>query len=90
MFVTLEELKESLRIETDDDDELLTTILDSATHTVKDILRVVELQDSGVSVAKMGVLYAATYMYEHREEADFNEMNLTLRALLFGERSSEF
>lgn len=90
MFVTLEELKQSLRIETDDDDELLTTILDSATHTVKDILRVVELQDSGVSVAKMGVLYAATYMYEHREEADFNEMNLTLRALLFGERSSEF
>lgn len=90
MLVTLEELKDSLRIETSDDDELLTSILDSAERSVRNILRDKKLKDKEKKSAKMGVLYAGAYLYEHREDADFNQMNLTLRALLFGERSSEF
>lgn len=89
MLVTLEELKNSLRIETTDDDELLTTILDAAHKEVAHVMRKRSL--SGTKpVAKIAVLYAATYMYEHREDADFHEMTLTLRALLFGVRKEVF
>ena len=39
---------------------------------------------------KIAVLYMIAYLYEHREEADYAELNLTLRALLFGMRKAEF
>ena len=39
---------------------------------------------------KIAVLYMIAYLYEHREEADYSELNLTLRALLFGMRKAEF
>jgi hypothetical protein len=35
-------------------------------------------------------MYAAAYLYEHREEADHHAMLLTLRALLFGVREGGF
>ena len=40
--------------------------------------------------AKTAVLYAAAYLYEHREEADHHELMLTLRALLSGIRQEGF
>ena len=40
--------------------------------------------------ARISVLYAAAYLYEHREEADHNALALTLRALLFGSRKEGF
>ena len=43
-----------------------------------------------VENAKMAVLYAAAYLYEHREEADHHAMMLTLRALLSGSRKEAF
>ena len=89
MLVTLDELKDSLRIETDDDDELLTTILEFAHKLVTQVLRVKSMKGKK-PVAKTAVLYAATYMYEHREDADFHELTLTLRALLFGARKEVF
>ena len=35
-------------------------------------------------------MYAAAYLYEHREEADHNALALTLRALLSGSRKEAF
>ena len=40
--------------------------------------------------ARIAVMYAVAYQYEHREEADHNQMLLTLRALLFGIREVEY
>ena len=40
--------------------------------------------------ARISVLYAAAYLYEHREEADHHALTLTLRALLFGSRKEGF
>ena len=40
--------------------------------------------------ARIAVMYAAAYIYEHREEADYGELALTLRALLFGIREAAF
>ena len=91
MLVTLEELKGYLRIDSDDDDELLDSLLSSAEKTCADILRLPEgTQLEDTANMKVAVLYCAAYLYEHREEADHNRMNLTLRALLFGDRSDVF
>ena len=38
----------------------------------------------------MAMLYATAYLYEHREEADHNDLLLSLRALLMGERKAAF
>ena len=35
---------------------------------------------------KVAVLYAVGYLYEHREKADYTELTLTLRSLLFAIR----
>lgn len=39
---------------------------------------------------RIAVLYTIAYLYEHREDADHNQLNLTLRALLFGVRKEKF
>jgi len=38
------------------------------------------------SVMRVAVLYALGYLYEHREEADYHALTLTLRSLLFAVR----
>ncbi len=42
------------------------------------------------SVLNVAVMYALSYLYEHREEADYNELTITLRSLLFGIREGKF
>ena len=39
---------------------------------------------------RIAVLYTVAYLYEHREEADHNALNLTLRALLFSSHEGGF
>ena len=40
--------------------------------------------------ARLAVMYAVAYLYEHREEADHKTLTLGLRALLFGVRETGF
>lgn len=91
MAVTLEEMKNYLRVDHDDDDALIGHLLQSAERICMDIIRTddrrVLEQDENVKTA---VLYAASYLYEHREEADHHAMMLTLRALLSGSRKEAF
>ena len=42
------------------------------------------------SQGQIAVMYAVAYWYEHREEADHQELTLSLRALLFGIRKEVF
>ncbi|MBQ9032595.1 MAG: phage gp6-like head-tail connector protein [Parasporobacterium sp.] len=37
-------------------------------------------------IMKVAILYAVGYMFEHREKADYTELTLTLRSLLFAVR----
>ena len=91
MAVTLEEMKNYLRVDYDDDDSLIGSLLQSAEKICMDVIRT---DDRGVlekdENAKTAVLYAAAYLYEHREEADHHAMVLTLRALLSGSRKEAF
>lgn len=91
MLVTLEEAKNYLRVDTVDDDRLIETILSAAHQMSMDILRT---DDPAVleqeADAKVAVLYATAYLYEHREEADHKALVLSLRALLSGSRKETF
>lgn len=91
MIATVEEVKHSLRLETDEDNDLIAELTGTAERLVMDILRISEAEDlTSVSAAKVAVIYAAGYLYENRTDANYNRLNLTLRALLFGDRGDEF
>lgn len=91
MLVTLNEMKNYLRVDYDEDDALIESMIGASERLCMDVAR---MDDEGefarVENAKISVLYAAAYLYEHREEADHRALTLTLRALLFGARKEAF
>lgn len=91
MSVTLTEAKNYLRVDSSDDDGFIQTLIQTAEQMVTDISRLSEeyLMEQG-NVIKIAELYAIAYLYEHREEADYAELLLTLRSLMFGVRREVF
>lgn len=91
MVVTLEEMKQYLRVDYEDDDQLITNFITSAEQLCRDVLRAEEEDDlSADGKVKTAVMYTVAYFYEHREEADHHDLILTLRSLLFGSRKEAF
>ena len=91
MLVTLPEMKQYLRVDTDSEDELITNIIKTAESICQDVARLDEAAfEEQSAVTRLAVLYAAAYLYEHREEADHSQLVLTLRAMLFGVRKEGF
>lgn len=91
MLITLDEIKNYLRVDFDDDDELLTAFLASGQQLCMDVARIKDVAVFEAEPnARIAVMYAVAYMYEHREEADHKVLTLTLRALLFGCRQEGF
>ena len=91
MVVTLEEMKQYLRVDYEDDDQLITSFIASAEQLCQDVLRADETTDlEKDGTVKIAVMYAAAYFYEHREEADHHDLALTIRSLLFGSRKEAF
>lgn len=95
MEVTLDEAKTYLRVSSSDEDELITHLIASATGIVQDIARSPDEEwESGEEKIlirmRIAILYTVAYLYEHREEANHSQLNLTLRALLFGVRKEDF
>lgn len=88
MIVTVDEMKNYLRVDDNADDDLIKSIIGSSEKLCADILRVEELPSQ--ENTKVAVMYAAAYLYEHREEADHHALTITLRSLLFGDRKEEF
>ena len=90
-MLTLAEAKLYLRVDYDEDDNLIEKFIESAKQLCMDILRTDDesiLEEDRNSPVAM--LYAIAYMYEHREEADYNALTLSLRALLSGNRKAVF
>lgn len=90
-MITLEEAKSYLRVDFDDEDEMIESLIQSSIKHSMDVARVYSEEELSKNPnGKIAVLYMTAYLYEHREEADYSELNLTLRALLFGMRKAEF
>lgn len=101
-LITLEEAKEYLRVDTDDDDALIGSLLISAGRLCSDVARLTDAEwaevdaipakgDSAEIISlraslRVAVYFTLAYLYEHREEADHHGLLLTLRSLLFSVR----
>lgn len=90
-MLSIDEVKLYLKVDQDDEDDIITGFILSAERMVADILRsdtdtLVENQP----ITKIAVLYATAYLYEHREDADYHNLMLSLRAMLFGVREVQF
>lgn len=91
MIVTLEEMKNYLRVDYEDDDALIVSLLSSAEKLCMDILRTDDKEALGKCAnSKAAIFYTVAYLYEHREEADHHALTITLRSLLFGSRTEVF
>lgn len=91
-MVTVEEMKQYLRIDFSEDDGLLGILISSAEELCASVARIPaeEYLSLPNDNAKTAVLYAVAYLYEHREEADHHQLTIDLRSLLFGVRKEGF
>ena len=88
-MVTLQEVKQYLRIDFEDDDPLLLSLIFTAKQLVMDVGRMDETQlAENEDVVRTAMLYTVSYLYENRNTADFSKLTLTLRAMLFAQREN--
>lgn len=86
-MVTLQEVKQYLRIDFEDDDTVLLSLISTAKQLVMDVGRMDEERFSeNEDVVRTAMLYTVSYLYENRNTADFSQLTLTLRAMLFAQR----
>ena len=89
--LTLEETKQYLRIDSADEDEFISGLVETGERLCADVARMeISELESHLPMVRIAVLYAAAYLYEHRELADHGELVQTLRSLLFGIRKEVF
>lgn len=91
MIISLDEMKNYLRIDFDDDDALLENLIVSSERLCMDVARIKSKSVfEGKETAKTAVLYAVAYQYEHREDCDHHALTMSLRSLLSGIRKEGF
>lgn len=91
MIVSLDETKGYLRVDHDDDDALIESLIESSQKLCMDIARIKgEKKFCKKPCSKTAVLYAVAYQYEHREDADYHALQISIRALLSGIRQEGF
>ena len=90
-MITLDEMKGYLRVDTTEDDDLISSLMGSAEALCMDVARCESTEEfESLQNSHLAVLFTTAYMYEHREEADHKSLTLTLRSLLFGDRKAGF
>ena len=91
MIVTVKEMKNYLRVDFEDDDRLLSDLIEQGQQICMDVARIADEDEfEELQGTKTAVQYAVAYLYEHREEADHHQLVLDLRRLLFGVRKPGF
>lgn len=90
MIVSVDEMKKYLRVDYSDDDSLIEQMIISSSKLVEDIARLNFDESNDLDKLKIAVMYSVAYMYEHKEEADYHALTISLRSLLEGDRKSVF
>ena len=91
MTMTLEEAKNYLRVDSEDEDALIESLIVSAEKLCRDVARLKDDEKAeDAELFKTAVYYALGYLYEHREEADHHALVMSLRDLLFSFREGVF
>lgn len=90
MIVELDEMKGYLRVDFDDDDELIDSFISVSENLCADIARLSTDELCKIPSSKVAVMHAVAYLYEHREDADHHGLTISLRSLLFGSRREVF
>ena len=90
-MITLEQVKEWLKVDQDDYDELTDQLLQSASSICSDVLRLDRVDDlEPTPLNRIAILFTMAYLVEHREDADLDGLKKNLRALLEPERKAAF
>ena len=85
--VTLQEAKSYLRVDFEEDDKLILSLLDTAKKLCMDVGRMDESQlAKHEDTVRTAMLFALGYLYENRNSADLQKLTLSLRAILFAQR----
>lgn len=87
MPVTLNEAKEYLKVEYNDEDELIQSFILSAQQLCEDVLREPLTNDP---VVKIAILYAVGYLFENRITPNFTELTTMLKYILSSRRREVF
>lgn len=90
MIVGLDEMKGYLRVDFEDDDALIENFIETGQNLCADIARLSVDELGKIPSFKIAVMYAVSYLYEHREDADHHQLTISLRSLLEGVRRSVF
>ena len=91
MIITLDEMKNYLRVDHEDDDILLESLIVSSAQLCLAVARISDEESfEKEPCSKVAVMYAVAYLYEHREDANHLELTLSIRALLSGIRQEGF
>ena len=91
MIVSISELKAHLRIQHDEEDALLDSLIVQAQAAAEEFCRV-HFQENAPQTARLAVLLMASYFYECRdlsEKNGYNIMTAAFRALLYPHRAIE-
>lgn len=91
MIVTLDEAKEYLRID-DDEDATVKILLDAAQVLCMHVARFDDEAEFAAAggVVKEAILFTLGVFYEHRDDFDRHQLTLQLRSLLEGVRRAAF
>ena len=86
-MITLNEMKNYLRVDTPEDDKLIQDLMLTAKKLCMDVGRMSEDRfEDNEDTTRAAMLYCVSYLYENRNTADFSKLTLTLRSILFAQR----
>lgn len=86
-MITLQEAKNYLRVDHEEDDKLILQLLDTAKCLVKDVGRMDEEKFTCCEdITRTAMLFALGYLYENRSKPDYHALTMSLRSILFAQR----
>ena len=86
-MITLKEAKNYLRVDYEEDDKLIQSLLFTAKNLVMDVGRMDEDSFSqNEDTVRTAMLFALGYLYESRSNPDYQKLTLNLRSILFAQR----